>query len=83
MAAPSGAAAGGGGDGASGSTVEEDASDLVFPKEFNDNDTKTLLISEVSELLQYLQLFDFSKIFAFISSGAYPPGAQEAAERVG
>ena len=66
MAAPAGAAAGGGGDGASGSTVEEDASDLVFPKEFNDNDTKTLLISEVSELLQYLQLFDFSKIFAFV-----------------
>ena len=48
MAAPAGAAGGGGGDGASGSTVEEDASDLVFPKEFNDNDTKTLLISEVS-----------------------------------
>merc|ERR1719351_502496 len=53
MAAPAGAAAGGGGDGASGSTVEEDASDLVFPKEFNDNDTKTLLISEVHILLEH------------------------------
>ena len=42
------AGGGGGGDAAGSSTVEEDASDLVFPKEFNDNDTKTLLISEVS-----------------------------------
>ena len=38
----------GGGDAAGSSTAEEDASDLNFPKEFNDNDTKTLLISEVS-----------------------------------
>ena len=34
-------------------TVEEDASDLVFPKEFEDNDTKTLLISEVNILLEH------------------------------
>lgn len=47
MAAQAGPAAGGG-DAAGSSAVEEDASDLVFPKEFNDNDTKTLLISEVS-----------------------------------
>ena len=45
------AGGGGGGDAAGSSTVEEDASDLVFPKEFNDNDTKTLLISEVSCLV--------------------------------
>ena len=45
------AAAGGGGDAGRSAAVEEDASDLVFPKEFNDNDTKTLLISEVSCLV--------------------------------
>merc|ERR1712066_1224242 len=43
----------GGGDAAGSSTAEEDASDLNFPKEFNDNDTKTLLISEVHILLEH------------------------------
>ena len=33
--------------------AEEDAADLVFPKEFEDPDTKTLLISEVHILLEH------------------------------
>lgn len=34
-------------------TVEEDAADLAFPKEFEDSETKTLLISEVNILLDH------------------------------
>lgn len=45
--------ASGGADPANATTVEEDAADLVFPKEFEDNDTKTLLISEVNILLEH------------------------------
>ncbi len=44
------------GDGSGASTsnvVEEDAGELVFPKEFDDPETKTLLISEVSILLDH------------------------------
>jgi DNA-directed RNA polymerase subunit F len=33
-------------------TVEEDAAELIFPKEFNDS-TETLLISEVHQLLEH------------------------------
>ena len=33
--------------------AEEDAADLVFPKEFENSDTKTLLISEVHILLEH------------------------------
>eukprot|EP00095_Tigriopus_kingsejongensis_P001840 snap_masked-scaffold10_size831480-processed-gene-7.0 protein:Tk01840 transcript:snap_masked-scaffold10_size831480-processed-gene-7.0-mRNA-1 annotation:"dna-directed rna polymerase ii subunit rpb4" len=36
-----------------GTQGEEDASELVFPKEFEDADTKTLLISEVHILLEH------------------------------
>ena len=35
------------------SGLEDDATDLVFPKEFEDPDTKTLLISEVHILLEH------------------------------
>lgn len=37
----------------SNATAEEDASELTFPKEFEDQDTKTLLISEVNILLEH------------------------------
>ena len=33
--------------------VEEDATELAFPKEFDDPETKTLLISEVKILLEH------------------------------
>ena len=58
------AAAGGGGDAGGSAAVEEDASDLVFPKEFNDNDTKTLLISEVSCLVNLMLNCWINVIFA-------------------
>jgi len=50
--------ASGGGDasvpgGSAATTAEEDASELVFPKEFEDAETKTLLISEVHILLDH------------------------------
>lgn len=32
-------------------TVEEDASELAFPKEFENEETKTLLVSEVREVI--------------------------------
>ncbi|QQP51852.1 DNA-directed RNA polymerase II subunit RPB4 [Caligus rogercresseyi] len=35
--------------------IEEDASDLQFPSEFEDPETKTLLISEVHILLEHRQ----------------------------
>ena len=35
------------------SGLEDDATDLVFPKEFEDPETKTLLISEVKILLEH------------------------------
>ena len=46
---PGAGGSGGGGVGA----AEEDASELAFPKEFEDPETKTLLISEVSILLEH------------------------------
>ena len=33
--------------------ADEDAAELVFPKEFEDSDTKTLLISEVHIILDH------------------------------
>jgi hypothetical protein len=38
---------------AASSTVEEDAAELQFPKEFEDPETKTLFISEVHILLEH------------------------------
>lgn len=48
-------ATGGPGEGGASGTpaVEEDAADLAFPKEFEDQETKTLLISEVNILLDH------------------------------
>ncbi len=47
------AAAAGAGAASSAAAVEEDATELVFPKEFEDPETKTLLISEVSIILDH------------------------------
>ncbi len=54
MATGGGAAGEGGTAGASSTTAaDEDAAELTFPKEFEDPETKTLLISEVAILLEH------------------------------
>jgi len=46
--------------GAAVTTADEDAADLVFPKEFEDPETRTLLTSEVKHVLHILNILKFN-----------------------